>query len=380
MVEPRGREGMSRRSFLKVGAAGAAAVSGTVCAEAPKAADTLAYRTLGRTGLKITAVSMGAFQTSEQAVFEAAFDLGINYVDTARNYVGGKSERLLGKALKASDKKVYVATKVWLDDKAKMLQDLETSLSELMLDCVDVLFLHKCDAREEIFDEDNRAVMKHARDNGKARFLGVSTHDNTIEVINAVIEDPEKLFDVILVTYSFKSGDDIKQAIARAAEAGLGVIAMKTQAGGYKTKELGDINPHQAALRWVLQDPSITAAIPSMANLQQVQEDVAVMGMPMTSTDVATLKRYGDAIAPFFCHHCGACRLTCAKHIDIPSINRCLMYAEGYGDARIAGAAFAEIPLEASLRACADCAECTARCAHGLDLGERLRTATAFFA
>ena len=381
MGNPCDYAGMNRRAFLKVGAAGtAAAVSGLAAAEVLKAERKLAYRTLGRTGMKITTVSMGAFRTTEQAIFEAAFDMGINFVDTARTYLDGKSERILGEALKGRRDKVYVSTKVWQDDKAKMQQGVDTSLTELMVDHVDLLCLHKCDTREDIFNEDHRAVMTEARDKGKARFLGVSTHDDVVEVINAVLEDPEKLYDVIIVTYCFKSGEDLRQAIARAVKAGVGVIAMKTQAGGYKTKELGDISPHQAALKWVLQNPNVTTAVPSMVDLQQLQENVAVMGMPLTPGDVATLKRYGDAIAPYYCHHCGACKETCARHLDIPGINRCLMYAEGYRDLRVARSGYEEIPSDANLSACAGCAECCAQCVNGLDLKERLRTAKAIFA
>ena len=367
-------EGMDRRSFLKAGALGAALAASPIARGEERK---LAYRTLGRTDMKITTVSLGAFQTTEQAIFEAAFNMGINFVDTARIYLDGRSEGILGKALKGRNDKIYVSTKVWRDNKEKMQKDLDKSMSELMLEQIDLLFLHKCDARDHVFNEDYRAIMTEARKTGKTRYLGVSTHENEVEVIDAVIEDPEKLFDVIMVTYSFEGGDELKQAIARAAKAGLGVLAIKTQAGGYKTKELGDISPHQAALKWVLQDTNITAAVRSMSSIQQLRENTAVMGMPLTPGDTATLKRYGDAIAPYYCHRCGACKAACASHLDIPNINRCLMYAEGYRDIGAARAAYARIPVDARLQACAGCTTCEARCVRGLDLEERMRTARA---
>ena len=79
-------------------------------------------------------------------------------------------------------------------------------------------------------------------------------------------------FDTVLVTYNFKSAPEVKPAVARVAQGNIGVIAMKTQAGGYKTSELGEASPHQASLKFVLQDANVTAAIPAMVDLQQVKE------------------------------------------------------------------------------------------------------------
>ena len=92
------------------------------------------------------------------------------------------------------------------------------------------------------------------RKQGKVRFFGVTTHTNQTEVVNAIADDKDKFFDTVLVAHNFKSPPELKKAIARAAQAGIGVIAMKTQAGGYKTDALGAVSPHQAALKWVLQD------------------------------------------------------------------------------------------------------------------------------
>ena len=70
------------------------------------------YRTLGKPGLKITVVSFGAMLTPESEVMRVAFDHGINYVDTARRYMGGNNEEIVGKALKGIRDKIYLATKI----------------------------------------------------------------------------------------------------------------------------------------------------------------------------------------------------------------------------------------------------------------------------
>jgi predicted aldo/keto reductase-like oxidoreductase len=219
------------------------------------------------------------------------------------------------------------------------------------------------------------------RSQGKTRFVGVSTHKNEAEVIQAVVDDPEKFFDTVLVAYNFGSDPGVKEAIALAAKANIGVIAMKTQAGGYNTKELGDISPHQAALKWVLQDPNVHTTIPSMINLDQVREDTAVMGMKLTRADLDILNTYAMAIKSHYCHQCGACEATCPKGVDIPTINRCLMYAEGYGDLELARSTYtSELVGPVSAAVCGECDHCVARCARGLDIPIRMRRAQTLFA
>ena len=368
---------LDRRAFLRIGSIGTAmAATGLGSAWA---ADTppVAFRTLGRTGLKITVIGFGTMKTSEPAVFQAAFDRGVNYLDTARVYMDGRNEAIVGQALKGYRDRVYVATKIKPGTKAQMFQRIDESLAALQVDYVDVLQLHDIRSAEQVNNPEYREVFAEARKQGKTRFIGVTTHSREDEVINAVVDDPDKFWDMVLVTYNFKKRPEIKAAIARAAQANLGVIAMKTQMGGYNTKELGDVSPHQAALKWVLQDPSVTAAVPGMVDLQQVIENTAVMGMKLSRADVEILERYEQAIAPYYCHRCGACQETCPARVEIPDINRSLMYAEGYRDVALARSTYAEIPAQASLEACGECSKCVARCAYGLDIEERMGRAKA---
>ena len=111
---------INRREFIKAGVCGgaAAALGLTGLSEITEGASmTLAenplpvYRTLGRTGLKITVVSFGAMLTPESEVIRAGLDRGINYIDTARRYMNGKNEGIVAQAIKGRREKVYLATK-----------------------------------------------------------------------------------------------------------------------------------------------------------------------------------------------------------------------------------------------------------------------------
>jgi len=376
---------MNRRSFLRLSSVAAAAAAAGRAARAraaieARAASDVAYRTLGRTGLKVSVVGCGAMRTSEAAVIRAAFDKGVNWLDTARGYMGGKNEGICAEALKRYRDKVYVTTKTDARSKSEIFREAEESLRSLQTDHIDLYLLHSVDEPKDLTNQETREALAQLREQGKVRFLGVSTH-KPVEILDAVAQDKDKFFDAVLVPYNFKSPKAVKEAIARAAASGVGIVAMKTQAGGYKTKELGDISPHQAALKWVLQDTNVSTTIPAMVDLQQVEEDTAVMGMmALTKVDRQVLSRYGAAIAPLYCIGCEKCRPTCPRGVDIPTINRCLMYAEGYGDAELARTTYTRLPVALTAATCADCPECVAYCPNGLRIAHKMRQAMATLA
>ena len=387
MGEHNSKNGMKRRDFLKLGVVTAttAAVGlsmGKVLGAATTPSITPVYRTLGRTGLKVTIVSFGAMLTPEHEVMEAAFDMGINYVDTARRYMGGRNEEIVGRALKGRRNKVYLATKTIASSSSKkdMFSDVETSLSKLKTDYIDVIQLHNLTSKDRAFDPETREALLELRKQGKVRFFGVTSHTNQAEILNALANDPAKFFDVALVGFNFQSDSEIKQAIARAAKSGIGIVAMKTQAGGYKTDALGPISPHQAALKWVLQDTNVACAIPGMQNMSMFQEDIAVMNMKMTQADVRILDRYSEAINPYYCRLCAKCEAGCPNHVAISTINRSLMYLEGYSAHELAKVTYRGIPLDKTASQCVNCDECVARCVNGLNIAAKMRQARTLLA
>ncbi len=384
MSRGKGCAGMNRREFLKVGLIGttSALIGGQAIAEAveqyaqaePFSFPRPVYRTLGRTGLQISVVSFGAMLTPEAEVIRIAFDNGVNYVDTARKYMDGKNEEIVARALKGRRAKVHVATKTLptSQKKEEIIRDVEMSLKALGTDYVDIVQLHNLTGRERVFLAETREALVKLKQQGKVRFFGVTTHKNEAEVLNALVDDEERLFDTCLVKYNFKADKEVETAIARAAKAGVGIIAMKTQAGGYATEALGKVSPHQAALKWALQNPNITMAIPGMKDLAQLREDVAVMGMEFKSADARILQRYAAAVHPYYCHLCGKCEATCPRGVEISTVNRALMYTEGYQNRELARSTYRELPVAASAAACLDCAACVARCPNGLDVAAKM--------
>ncbi len=109
--------------------------------------------------------------------------------------------------------------------------------------------------------------------------------------------------------------------------------------------------------------------------MAELREDIAVMGMPFRYADERVLKRYSAAVQPYYCHFCGKCEAGCPKGVEISTINRSLMYAEGYKSPELALSTYREIPLSASASACLDCADCVARCVNGLDIAAKMAQA-----
>ena len=149
----------------------------------------------------------------------------------------GRNEGMVGEALKGYRDRVYVATKVKPGSKEAMIRSIDESLSSLKVDYVDLLQLHALSSAEQVMNTEYREVLAEPEVGKDA----VHRRDHAFkkpDVLNAVTDDPDKLYDTVLVTYNFQKPPEVKAAIAKAAAANIGIIAMKTQAGGYQTREL----------------------------------------------------------------------------------------------------------------------------------------------
>jgi hypothetical protein len=382
----------SRREFLSAGlmvpVAGAA--SNLKFLDSPNKppekfskAPRLDYRILGKTGLKVTSVGFGCMITSDPSVIERAVDIGINYFDTARGYQHGNNERMVGAALGAKRKKVILSTKSATDNKAGLLKDLDASLSELKTDYIDIWYLHAKDTPAAIHD-DMIEAQQIAKQQGKIRFAGMSTHALP-KLFPWTID--KKAFDVVLTVYNFTMDQKMEDAIAAVAKTGTGVVAMKVMAGGPHARHGESLHPVAqrdgamlSALKWVLHRPNISTTIPSMTDMDQLDENLRAMSEKFSTTDEQTLSAHLDQIAPLYCRFCGECDGACQKGLQVAETLRILTYAEGYGQFALARERFNELPAsDASVR-CGDCGECTVTCPHGVRVFERMARAQELFA
>lgn len=346
----------------------------------------LSYRTLGKTGLKVTSLGFGCMITSDQSVIERAADIGITYFDSARGYQNGNNEKMVGAALKNKRKNITLSTKTQATTKEDALKHLDTSLSELGTDHVDIWYLHGKSKPEDLSDEllEAQQIAKKA---GKTRFAGVSTHAGQPELFPAVIKKMPH-FDVILTSYNFTMDPKMDELIASATKQGLGIVAMKVMAGGFKRAKPGDKQAEilkregamLAALKWVLKNKNIGTTIPSITDNEQLEENLRAMSVGFSDADQKVLLAQLEHITPLYCRMCGACSGQCPKGLPVADMVRFVTYSEGYGQFQLGREGYQSLTPEMQSVRCTDCATCAVRCPNGVQVPHRLRTAQELFA
>ncbi len=333
-------------------------------------------RILGRTGVRVSVLGYGAMQCADAGAIRHGLDLGVTYVDTANCYMGGRNERIVGEAISGIRDRLFIATKVHIAPESRMMSSLERSLSSLGVERVDLLQLHGMSSRTQIVRKDVQDVLTAMKKEGKVRFAGVTTHANQIEVLEAVAQDG--FYDTVLVAVNFRSPDTLFHAIERAADKGVGIIAMKTQNGGYRDSTFPGLTPHQAALRYVLDKPGIHLAVPGMLSRRMVDENLeAVMGKAGLS-DLMRLDLYRAGLAGKACSFCSGCLDQCPRGTGGVDAVRIAMYGEGYQDRPLALERGREV--SDAVRDCARCPDCVVTCSQGIDIREAARRALTFLA
>lgn len=363
----------SRRSFL-VGSLALPALASAA------AEPVLSYKVLGKTGLKVTSVGFGCMITSDGSVVERAADLGITYFDTARNYMGGNNERMVGAALKKKRKEIVLSTKTEAHTKEDALKQLDTSLKELGTDFVDIWYLHGRSTPADITDDlvEAQQISKAA---GKIRFAGVSTHSGQRELIPFLAKHPK--IDVILTQYNFTMQPFMNEVIDEAAAAGKGVVAMKVMAGGFRRgtpdARLKRDGALLAALKWVVRNPHVHTTVPSMTDMDQLDENLRAMSQPFGAGDEKILALQMDHIAPIYCRMCGECDGHCRQGLPVADVLRFLTYAEGYGQFGLGRERFLGLGEPHTAVRCGDCSGCTVKCPYGVKVAERVARAQELF-
>jgi predicted aldo/keto reductase-like oxidoreductase len=384
-----------RRNFIKKGVAGLAGVSVLPSVlkgqtgdknEPAKKKGKMIYRAFGKTGLKLPIVSMGVMNADNPKLVRAALDAGMVHLDTAHGYQRGRNEEMIGTVIKDYPRDSFViATKVPGDHanrktglfttatKAEtFIEKFETSLKRLGLEYVDILYLHSVVKREAVLFAPLMNAMVKLKKQGKTRFIGVSTHSNEHEVLRAAADS--KVYDVVLTAYNFLQPhvEEIHKALDYAVKAGLGIVAMKTQAGVYWDRERQKQINMKAALKWALQNENIHTAIPGFTTFDQMNLDLSVMeDLTLTPEEKKDLK-LGKQLSfnSLYCRQCGKCLAQCNKSLDIPTLMRSYMYAYGYKNPSLARETVDSLDLSAL--PCKNCNTCGIQCTMGFNVRDKI--------
>jgi len=341
-------------------------------------------RKLGNTGIELPVVSYGVMEAKNPNVVRAAYEKGMEHFDTAHVYQRGNNEKMLGKVLKDYPRDSFtIATKVPPEEKDKetghllsgstkeaFLEKLNTSLERLKMDYVDILYIHSVSSRQAALFEPMLDALQTAKRQGKARHVGLSTHSHEPEVLQAAIDSG--VHEVVLTAYNFtqEHREELGKMIAKASNAGIGIVGMKSMAGGQLGKKVDKKPNYQAALKWVLENPHVHTTIPGILTFEHLEENFSVMDHLKLTPEERNYLTAAAMQEGLYCDGCETCKSTCRKDIPIPEMMRAYMYAYGYRQMKkakdlVTGFNMLDNP-------CKDCAICTVACKKGFDVRSKL--------
>jgi predicted aldo/keto reductase-like oxidoreductase len=135
-----------------------------------------------------------------------------------------------------------------------------------------------------------------------------------------------------------------------------------------------------AALKWVLRNKNVDTTIPSITDMDQLDENLKAMSQPLSDGDKKLLAAQLEYIRPLYCRTCGECDGQCRHGLPVADILRYLMYSEGYGQFALGREHFQTLPADLQMVRCQDCSGCTIHCPHGVSVVSRLTRAQEVFA
>jgi len=344
-----------------------------------------AYRPLGNTGIHMSDISFGGAGISDPEVVTRAVERGINYFDTSPDYSQTGSEQVIGKALKPHRDKVFIASKFCTaaghlsqdTPVADIIAAVEASLRRLQTDYLDVCIIHEVNSLDRLMAPTFHEAFDRLHEQGKVRFLGVSSHTPNLEEVMRHAVDSGR-FQMLLVAYNFNNWPDLTTIFQAAKQRGIGVVAMKTLKGAKATalKDFDDPSRafSQAAFKWVLSNPNVSGLVVSIHDLPQIDEYLYASGQPLAPSDLALLEQYDALIAREYCRPgCGACLDRCPYGVPVDDVFRYAMYFENYGRRHDARARYAALATNHNASHCAGCpAPCQAACPFDIPIREKL--------
>ncbi|MCJ7751417.1 MAG: aldo/keto reductase [Armatimonadetes bacterium] len=358
------------------------------------------YRDFGKTGLKISALGFGSMRLPEKdghvevdkavEMIHRAFELGVNYIDSAYFYNHHESEVVVGKALKGWRDKVIVSTKNpdSSADADKWRSVLDEQLKKLDVDRIDVYHFHGLNwADFETNATRPNGCLKAARkaqDEGLFTHLSFSFHDTPENLVKLVDTG-----EFISVTCQYNLLDRANEpGIARAHERGMGVVIMGPVAGGRlgaPTSELlemlpaGTASSAEIALRFVLSNPNVSCAISGMGNIQMVEENCATASReePLSEDERAAIMAAFEEkkkLADLYCTGCGYC-MPCPHDVDIPTNFQLMNAYRLYGLLDFARAEYQGWRTDKKQTAafCQECGECEPKCPQKISIMAQLK-------
>ena len=331
------------------------------------------YRTLGKTGLKVSRMGCGGIPIQRidadgtKMLMHRLLEKGVNYIDTARGYT--VSEEYLGYGLTGIRDKFVIATKGRGLTKDDMAKDVAQSLRNLRTDYIDIYQFH--DPSMESLDRilapgGALEALMEAKEAGTVRHIGITTHST--EVFRRALELP--WVETIMFPYNIVESQG-SELIRACGEKNIGFICMKPLAGGA-------IEDATLAMRYITRNPDVSVIIPGMASTAELEQNLAAVEdpAPLSDQELEKIEAIRAGLGTQFCRRCGYCA-PCTVGIVIPNMFVFEGYLERYGLADWARGRYNAQAKTAS--DCIECGVCETRCPYQLPIREMLKhTAKSF--
>ncbi|MDD5350057.1 MAG: aldo/keto reductase [Chthoniobacteraceae bacterium] len=360
------------------------------------------YTSFGNSGVQVSRLGFGSMRlpmvtVNEKrvvdedraiAMIRRAFELGVNYIDSAFFYCEGLSEIVVGKALKGWRDKVTLSTKFPFDKPFR--ETLETQLKKLDTDHIDFYHFHGIGDWFFTHERHNEAVngAKKALEEGIIRHLSFSFHDKP-EVMRKLIDTG--LFSSVLCQYNLLDRAN-EESLAYAKAHGLGTAVMGPVGGG----RISGMPPEVArrfgvqvksnaelALRFVMTNPNVNVALSGMSTLQQVEENAAIASnaAPLSEAElsgIAAAMEENQRLSDLYCTGCNYCGPHCPQGIAIPKIFQLMNYHRVYRITDYARTEYRNIgntPWDKSHKAdeCLECGVCEGYCPQKIEIRKQLK-------
>lgn len=286
---------------------------------------------------------------------------GVNYIDSARGYT--VSEQYIGYGLEGIRDKFVLATKSMSRTKEAMAADIETSLGNFRTDYIDLYQVHNpsMEQLDQVMGEGGALeALMEARAAGKIGHIGLTAHST--EVFERALE--LDWVETIMFPYNIVEQQGA-ELIHKCAEKNIGFIVMKPLAGGA-------IEDASLALRYVCSNPDVTVVIPGMAEIHELEQNLAACSNtePLTQEELKEMDKVREQLGTDFCRRCNYCA-PCTVGINIPSVFLFAGYLQRYDLADWAKDRYSTLKVKAS--ACIGCGKCEPRCPYHLPIREKLK-------
>lgn len=351
------------------------------------------YRVLGKTGLSVSVIGIGALQMGNctleeaKAILQEAHDGGMNYIDTARAY--GESEERLGQALKELGLRetFILSSKVIKRDLASFQSDFETTLKNLQTDYLDLFFIHDVSTAASWNAVRKNGILDYAlklKKQGRIRHLGISTHD--CQIGEQIIRTG--LFEVAMLAYNPTNREVEDTLFPVCQQLGMGIIIMKPYGGGILTEkrsaEMGFSITAEEVLRYAASNPYVTSVIPGTDHMDYVRLGLKVgsSSLSMTDEERRSIIDKIDIKVKDYCRGCGYC-LPCVRGIPIPTVlklyNRWQVFdgTDWSHMHQITDEYTVSVPDGHTADQCIGCMQCTKRCPFNLPIPDLMKEAAA---